>query len=289
MSNNCDKQYLKLLRCVLEHGVTKSDRTGIGTKSVFSVLLRFSMRDGFPLVTTKKVFWRGVVEELLWFLRGDTSTKYLTDRDIHIWDDWADADGNIGRLYGAQWTNWKQYKYMVEEYCYVNTNIYEEVEPINQIKNVIDELKRNPDSRRLIVSAWNVAELDKMKLYPCHHSWQLYSKEVDGKRYLSLMYSMRSNDLFLGAPFNIASYALLLHMIAQVTNHVPDELVANIGDAHIYLNHIEQVNEQLKREPYELPVLELNKDIKNIFDFKYEDIKLLNYKSHTAIKAEIAV
>ena len=192
-------------------------------------------------------------------------------------------------IYGAQWTSWKRYMPMIEEYGYINTSSYEEDKQINQIQNVINELKVNPDSRRMIVSAWNVAELPAMSLQPCHYAFQLYSNEKDGKRYLSLMWQQRSCDLFLGAPFNIASYALLLHMIAQITNHIPDELIANIGDAHIYSNHVEQVKEQLKREPYTLPKLELNKKINDIFQFKYEDIKLIDYKSHPTIKAQIAV
>ena len=259
--------YLDLLQDILKNGTQKSDRTATGTISVFGRQLRFDLKNGFPLVTTKKIHWKSVVHELLWMIRGNTNVKYLNDHGVTIWDEWADEDGNLGPIYGYQW----RYGH------------------IDQLKYAIDTLKRDPDSRRIIVSAWNVADLQSMALHPCHFVYQFYSKEKDGKRYLSCHVNIRSNDIFLGTPFNIASYALLTHLIAQVTDHEVDELIYTIGDAHIYKNHIDQVYEQLNRTPYDLPTIKLNQDIKSIDDFEFEDIELIGYKSHKRIKAEISI
>ena len=263
------KQYLDLMRHIREHGVERDDRTGTGTLSVFGHQMRFDLNAGFPLVTTKKVFLKGIIHELLWFVAGSTNVRYLQDHDVHIWDDWADDQGELGPVYGSQWRSWPS----------------PDGSTIDQIGRVIEQIKTNPNSRRLIVSAWNVAEVDQMALPPCHMLFQFYV--ANGK--LSCQLYQRSADVFLGVPFNIASYALLTMMIAQVTGLKPGDFVHTLGDAHLYLNHLEQADEQLARTPYPLPCMELNPDVRNILDFKYEDFKLLNYRCHPAIKAPIAV
>ncbi len=263
------KQYLDLLQRVLDEGTLKHDRTGTGTISVFGHQLRFNLADGFPLVTTKKVHLKSIIYELLWFLQGDTNVKYLQDHGVRIWNEWADENGDLGPVYGRQWRAWKNYDGTVTD----------------QISNVINQIKINPDSRRLIVSAWNVADVDNMKLPPCHTLFQFY---VAGGR-LSLQLYQRSADLFLGVPFNIASYALLLLMVAQVTGLEPGDFVHSFGDAHIYTNHLEQVREQLSREPRQLPVMRLNPEVKDIFDFKYEDFTLEGYDPWPLIKGVVSV
>lgn len=254
---------------MLEHGVEKMDRTGTGTKSVFGYQMRFDLSSGFPALTTKKLHLRSIIHELLWFLKGDTNVKYLQENKVTIWDEWADADGNLGPIYGYQWRSWPT----------------ADGQAIDQISNVIEQIKRNPNDRRLIVSAWNVADISKMKLPPCHCFFQFYV--ANGK--LSCQLYQRSADIFLGVPFNIASYSLLTMMIAQVTGLGLGEFVHTLGDAHIYLNHIDQVKEQLSREPRPLPKMWINPEIKNIFDFKFEDFRLDDYDPHPAIKAPIAV
>ncbi len=263
------KQYNDLLRHVMEHGVKKEDRTGTGTVSVFGYQMRFNLAEGFPLVTTKKVHTKSIIHELLWFLKGETNIKYLKDNGVSIWDEWADANGNLGPVYGYQWRSWPTAN----------------GESVDQISQLIEQIKKNPDSRRLLVNAWNVGEVSKMALPPCHILFQFYV--ADGK--LSCQLYQRSADLFLGVPFNIASYALLTHMVAQVCGLKAGEFVHTLGDAHIYSNHFEQVKLQLTREPLQLPTLELNPLIKNIFDFKFEDIAVINYQSHPAIKGAVAV
>jgi len=263
------KQYLDLLRHVKEHGTEKSDRTGTGTLSVFGYQMRFNLQDGFPAMTTKKLHLKSIIHELLWFLNGDTNIKYLKDNGVRIWDQWADDKGDLGPVYGAQWRTWKT----------------ADGRTLDQITGVIDQIKNNPDSRRLIVSAWNVGELDKMALMPCHAFFQFYV--VDGK--LSCQLYQRSADIFLGVPFNIASYALLTMMMAQVCELELGDFVHTLGDAHLYLNHLQQVDEQLSRKPLALPVMKINLEINSIFDFKYEDFELQNYKSHPSIKAPISV
>ncbi|MFM2157035.1 MAG: hypothetical protein RL516_1784 [Bacteroidota bacterium] len=263
------QQYNDLLRHVMQHGTKKEDRTGTGTVSVFGYQMRFNLQDGFPLVTTKKVHTKSIIHELLWFLKGETNIKYLKDNGVSIWDEWADENGNLGPVYGYQWRSWPSAN----------------GEHIDQITQLIDQIKKNPDSRRLLVNAWNVSEISKMKLPPCHILFQFYV--ADGK--LSCQLYQRSADLFLGVPFNIASYALLTHMVAQVCDLEVGEFIHTLGDAHIYSNHFEQVNLQLTREPLPLPTLKLNPEVKNIFDFTYEDIAIENYQSHPAIKAAVAV
>jgi thymidylate synthase len=262
-------QYLDLLRHIQENGVVKSDRTGTGTQSVFGYQMRFDLSKGFPLVTTKKVHLKAIVHELLWFLKGDTNIQYLKDNGVKIWDEWADSEGNLGPVYGKQWRRWETKDGRV----------------IDQVAQAVELLKKDPDSRRIIVNAWNVGELDKMALMPCHTMFQLY---VAGGK-LSCQLYQRSADVFLGVPFNIASYALLTLMVAQVTGLKPGDFVHTFGDVHIYSNHEEQVKLQLSREPKPLPVMKLNPAVKSIFDFKYEDFELLNYDPHPSIKAPVAV
>ena len=263
------KQYLDLLRHVMQHGTEKSDRTGTGTKSVFGYQMRFNLGEGFPLLTTKKVHTKSIFHELLWFLKGDTNIGYLKENGVTIWDEWADKNGNLGPVYGSQWRSWKS----------------ADGKTIDQISQVISQIKKNPDSRRLIVSAWNVGEIEKMKLPPCHAFFQFYVAE--GR--LSCQLYQRSADIFLGVPFNIASYALLTMMIAQVCDLEAGEFVHTLGDAHIYSNHFEQVELQLSRDIRPLPQMKLNPAVKNIFDFRFEDFTLENYHPHPAIKAPVAV
>jgi thymidylate synthase len=262
------EQYLELLRHVKENGVKKEDRTGTGTISVFGYQMRFDLNDGFPLVTTKQCHLKSIIYELLWFLQGNTNIKYLNDHGVTIWDEWADKNGDLGPVYGAQWRSW-----------------HTADGTIDQISDVIQQIKQNPDSRRLIVSAWNVGEIEGMALAPCHAFFQFYVAE--GK--LSCQLYQRSADIFLGVPFNIASYALLAMMIAQVCNLKLGEFVHTFGDAHIYLNHMEQVDKQLSRTPYSLPEMKLNTNIDDIFKFKFEDFELLNYQAHPKISAPIAI
>ena len=263
------RQYLDLMRHVLDAGVRKSDRTGTGTLSVFGYQMRFDLSDGFPLVTTKKVHLKSIIHELLWFLAGDTNIGYLREHGVRIWDEWADAGGNLGPVYGAQWRSWRK--------------------PgggsIDQIRGVIDQVQRNPDSRRLIVSAWNPADLEEQALPPCHVLFQFYV--ADGR--LSCQLYQRSGDVFLGVPFNIASYALLTMMVAQVTGLKPGHFVHTFGDAHLYANHVDQARLQLTREPRSLPVMQLNPDVHSIFDFVYDDFTLSGYDPHPHIKAVVAV
>ncbi len=263
------KQYLDLMRHVRDHGIDKSDRTGTGTRSVFGYQMRFDLADGFPLVTTKKLHLRSIIHELLWFLQGDTNIRYLKENGVSIWDEWADEEGNLGPVYGAQWRSWPA----------------ADGRHIDQIRQLLDEIRDNPDSRRLIVSAWNVGELDKMALPPCHAFFQFYV--ADGR--LSLQLYQRSADIFLGVPFNIASYALLLMMVAQVTGLEPGEFVHTLGDAHLYSNHLEQVETQLARDPLPLPTMKLNPDVNDLFAFRFEDFELENYRFHPHIKAPVAV
>ncbi len=263
------KPYLDLMRHVLEHGTRKDDRTGTGTLSVFGWQMRYNLAEGFPLVTTKKCHLRSILHELLWFLQGDTNIKYLKENGVSIWDEWADANGNLGPVYGHQWRSWPR----------------PDGGTIDQISEVVNTLKTNPDSRRIIVSAWNVADLDKMALAPCHAFFQFYV--ADGK--LSCQLYQRSADIFLGVPFNIASYALLTLMMAQVTGLKPGDFVHTLGDAHLYSNHLDQAREQLSREPRSLPTMTLNPEVKDIFAFRFEDFTLSGYDPHPAIKAPVAV
>lgn len=263
------QQYLALMRHVREHGVTKQDRTGTGTISVFGHQMRFDLSQGFPVVTTKKLHLKSIIHELLWFLKGETNIRYLKENGVSIWDEWADANGELGPVYGYQWRSWPT----------------PDGQHIDQISQVIQQLKHSPDSRRIIVSAWNVAEIDNMALPPCHAFFQFYVAE--GK--LSCQLYQRSADIFLGVPFNIASYALLTLMMAQVTGLQPGDFVHTLGDAHLYLNHLEQADLQLSREPYALPQMHLNPNVTNLFDFKYEDFELVNYQHHPHIKAAVAV
>jgi len=263
------QQYLDLMRHVKSHGVRKDDRTGTGTLSVFGYQMRFDLAAGFPVVTTKKLHLRSIIHELLWFLRGDTNIQYLRDNGVTIWDEWADERGELGPVYGHQWRSWPT----------------PDGGHIDQITRVVEQIKNNPDSRRLIVSAWNVADIERMALPPCHAFFQFYVTE--GR--LSCQLYQRSADIFLGVPFNIASYSLLTLMMAQVTNLEPGEFVHTFGDAHLYLNHLDQADEQLKRMPYPLPTMKLNPDVKSIFDFRYEDFELENYQAHPNISAPIAV
>lgn len=263
------KQYHELMHHVLAHGVKKEDRTGTGTVSVFGYQMRYNLAEGFPLVTTKKCHTKSIIHELLWFLKGDTNIQYLKDNGVRIWDEWADADGNLGPVYGYQWRNWPT----------------PDGKHIDQITQVIDMIKKNPDSRRLIVSAWNVADINQMKLPPCHAFFQFYV--ADGK--LSCQLYQRSADIFLGVPFNIASYALLMMMVAQVCNLQLGDFIHTLGDAHLYSNHIEQTNLQLSRELRPLPTMKINPNVTSIFDFTIDDFTLENYNPHPHIKADVAV
>lgn len=263
------KQYLDLLDTILKYGVKKTDRTGTGTISYFGYQMRFDLAEGFPLLTTKKVHLKSIIYELLWFLNGDTNVKYLQDHGVRIWNEWADPNGDLGPIYGYQWRHWRT----------------PDGKEIDQIANIVNALKNNPDSRRHIVSAWNPADVDDMALPPCHTMFQFYV--ADGR--LSCQLYQRSGDSFLGVPFNIASYALLTMMMAQVCGYKPGVFVHTLGDAHIYLNHLEQVNTQLQRTPYPLPTMRINPDVKDIFSFQYEDFALENYQCHPTIKGVISV
>ena len=263
------RQYLDLIQKIYDHGTIKEDRTGTGTRSLFGHQMRFDLAESFPLLTTKKLHLRSIIHELLWFLAGDTNIQYLRDNKVRIWDEWADDDGNLGPVYGHQWRSWQSTDGRV----------------VDQISDVVENIKSNPDSRRLIVSAWNVGDLDKMALPPCHLLFQFYVANDK----LSCQLYQRSADVFLGVPFNIASYALLTLMVAQVTSLQPGEFVHTLGDAHLYSNHLEQAELQLSREPLELPTLQINPDVTNIFDFKFEDFTLNNYDPHPHIKASVAV
>ena len=260
------QQYLDLLRDIMENGTDKMDRTGVGTRSVFGRQMRFDLSKGFPLVTTKKVHLKSIIHELLWFLKGDTNVKYLQDNGVRIWNEWADENGELGPVYGSQWRNWNG-------------------EGIDQIAQVIETLKKNPNDRRMIVSAWNVGKIPEMHLPPCHMMFQFYV----ANNKLSCMLYQRSCDMFLGVPFNIASYALLTMMVAQVCGYEVGEVVHTLGDTHIYHNHFEQVREQLSHTPYPLPTMKINPNVKNIDDFKYDDFKLVGYQSYDTIKAKVAV
>lgn len=263
------KQYLQLLRDIMEKGVVKEDRTGTGTISTFGYQMRFDLSEGFPLLTTKKVHLKSIIHELLWFLKGDTNVKYLQRNGVRIWNEWADANGDLGHIYGYQWRSWPDYKGGA----------------VDQISEVVRQIKENPDSRRIIVSAWNVADIENMNLPPCHALFQFYV--ANGK--LSCQLYQRSADSFLGVPFNIASYALLTMMIAQVCGLRPGEFIHTFGDVHIYRNHLEQVKEQLTRTPRALPKMHINPDVKDIFDFKYEDFLLTGYDPYPAIKGRVSV
>ncbi|MEQ6165590.1 MULTISPECIES: thymidylate synthase [unclassified Ekhidna] len=263
------QQYLNLMQHILDNGAEKGDRTGTGTKSVFGYQMRFDLSEGFPCVTTKKLHLRSIIHELLWFLQGDQNIKYLKENGVSIWDEWADEDGNLGPVYGVQWRNWET----------------PDGRKIDQIKKLIDGIKNNPDSRRHIVSAWNVADVDEMALPPCHTLFQFYV--ANGK--LSCQLYQRSADVFLGVPFNIASYALFTMMVAQVCDLEPGDFVHTFGDAHLYSNHIEQAHLQLSREPRNLPTMKINPEVKDIFSFKFEDFELINYDPHPHIKGAVAV
>jgi len=263
------KQYLDLMRHVHENGTVKTDRTGTGTKSVFGYQSRFDLSEGFPLVTTKKCHLRSIIHELLWFLQGDTNIKYLKENGVRIWDEWADEDGNLGPVYGSQWRSWPT----------------PDGKHIDQITQIIDQIKNTPDSRRIIVSAWNVADVENMALPPCHAFFQFYV--ADGK--LSCQLYQRSADIFLGVPFNIASYALLTMMVAQVTGLEAGDFVHTLGDAHLYSNHMEQTELQLSREPFPLPIMKINPNVKSIFDYSFEDFELVGYEAHPHIKGMVAI
>ncbi len=263
------KQYHDLMRYVLDNGVQKTDRTGTGTISVFGYQMRYNLQDGFPQLTTKKLHTRSILHELLWFLKGETNIHYLHENGVSIWDEWADENGELGPVYGSQWRSWKG----------------SDGKTTDQISDLIEQIKKNPDSRRLLVSAWNVSEISQMKLPPCHIMFQFYV--ANGK--LSCQLYQRSADIFLGVPFNIASYAFLVHMVAQVTNLQVGDFIHTLGDAHLYLNHIDQAKLQLSRELRPLPKLEINPDVKNIFDFKFDDFSITGYDPHPHIKAEVAV
>ncbi|MGN6196539.1 MAG: thymidylate synthase [Ginsengibacter sp.] len=268
------EQYLQLLQKIIDTGVDKNDRTGTGTRSLFGYQMRFNLQDGFPLLTTKKLHLKSIIYELLWFLKGDTNVAYLQEHGVRIWDEWADENGNLGPVYGKQWRSWDG----------------ADAKTVDQVSELIGQLEKNPDSRRLIISAWNVADLPEMKLMPCHCLFQFYTAPTEsGKRKLSCQLYQRSADVFLGVPFNIASYALLTMMIAQVCDMELGEFVHSFGDVHLYKNHFEQAELQLTRKPFSLPQMKINPEVKSIFDFKYEDFELVNYQSHPGIKAPVAV
>lgn len=269
------QQYLQLLQHILDTGVEKTDRTGTGTTSCFGYQMRFNLQEGFPMVTTKKLHLKSIIYELLWFLKGETNIQYLKENNVSIWDEWADEQGELGPVYGKQWRSWAG----------------ADGKTIDQVTDIINQIKTNPDSRRLIISAWNVGDLPQMALMPCHALFQFYTaiSPVTGRRTLSCQLYQRSADVFLGVPFNIASYALLTMMIAQVCDLEPLEFIHTFGDVHIYSNHMEQVKLQLSRTPYPLPTMKLNPAVKNIFDFQYSDFTLENYQSHPAIKGKVAV
>lgn len=268
------QQYLELLQKIIDTGVDKNDRTGTGTRSLFGYQMRFNLKDGFPLVTTKKLHLKSIIYELLWFLKGDTNVEYLQKNGVRIWDEWADENGDLGPVYGKQWRNWK------------GAN----GKTVDQVSELIEQLKTNSDSRRLIISAWNVADLPEMKLMPCHCLFQFYTSQTEGgRRRLSCQLYQRSADIFLGVPFNIASYALLTMMIAQVCNMEAGEFIHSFGDVHLYKNHFEQAELQLTRKPFSLPQMKINSEVKSIFDFQFEDFQLQNYQSHPSIKAPVAV
>jgi thymidylate synthase len=280
------RQYLDLLRHVLEHGTPKSDRTGTGTRSVFGWQMRFDLAEGLPLVTTKKLHLKSIVHELIWFLRGETNIRYLKENGVSIWDEWADTDGELGPVYGKQWRRWSCASPSREDQkAAIHGGTSQQERVTDQMAWVVDEIKRNPDSRRLVVSAWNVVDLPKMALQPCHTMFQFYV--ANGK--LSCQLYQRSGDIFLGVPFNIASYALLTQMVAQVTGLAPGDFVHTLGDAHLYSNHFEQAREQLSREPRALPRLVLNPGVRSLFDFRYEDVTIEGYAPHPPIKAPVAV
>lgn len=263
------KQYLDLMQHIIDHGAERSDRTGVGTRSVFGYQMRFNLEEGFPIITTKKLHIRSIIYELIWFLRGDTNVRYLQENGVRIWNEWADEKGELGPVYGSQWRSWTT----------------PDQGSIDQITNLIYEIKNNPHSRRLIVSAWNVADIDKMALPPCHLLFQFYVVN----QALSCQLYQRSADIFLGVPFNIASYALLTHMIAQVCNLKVGEFVHTFGDVHLYNNHVEQAETQLKRQPFTLPNIKINDQVISIFDYQYDDFELINYQAHPHIKADVAV
>jgi len=273
------EQYLQLLEKIIDSGVDKNDRTGTGTRSLFGYQMRFNLQDGFPLVTTKKLHLKSIIYELLWFLKGDTNIKYLKENGVRIWDEWADQNGNLGPVYGKQWRSWEGAGRKT----------------VDQVTELIEQLKTNPNSRRLIISAWNVADLPEMKLMPCHCLFQFYTSPSasgnsgEGKRKLSCQLYQRSADVFLGVPFNIASYALLTMMVAQVCDMEAGDFVHSFGDVHLYKNHFQQAELQLSRKPFPLPQMKLNPEIKSIFDFQFEDFELQNYQSHPSIKAPVAV
>lgn len=269
------EQYLQLLQKIIKEGVDKSDRTGTGTRSLFGYQMRFNLQKGFPLVTTKKLHLKSIIYELLWFLKGDTNIKYLKDNGVKIWDEWADENGDLGPVYGKQWRNWEG----------------ADGKTIDQLSQLIHQLKTNPDSRRMIISAWNVADLPEMNLMPCHCMYQFYTSfsENSKRKKLSCQLYQRSADVFLGVPFNIASYALLTMMVAQVCDMDAGDFVHSFGDVHLYKNHFEQAELQLNRKPFPLPQMKINAEVKDIFDFKFEDFELINYQAHPAIKAPVAV
>ncbi|AZU61044.1 thymidylate synthase [Neobacillus mesonae] len=275
-----DKQYLDLCRHILENGVEKGDRTGTGTISTFGYQMRFDLRNGFPMLTTKRLHWPSIAHELLWFLSGDTNTKYLTDNGIRIWNEWADENGDLGPVYGEQWRRWLHVSGNHGSF----ENWYRE-ESVDQIAQVIEQIRNNPDSRRLLINAWNVGELDQMALPPCHFAFQFYV--ANGR--LSCQLYQRSADVFLGVPFNIASYSLLTHMIAHVTGLEVGEFIHTLGDAHIYTNHIEQVKTQLQRDPRPLPTLKINRQVTDIDDFRFEDFEIIGYDPHPHIAGKVAV
>jgi thymidylate synthase len=288
-----EQQYLALLKHIKENGSQKTDRTGTGTKSIFGHQMRHDLSKGFPLLTTKKLHLKSIIYELLWFLNGDTNIKYLKDHDVKIWDEWADENGNLGPVYGKQWRSWDNMVFVKAEPISLDTDGDAltlppgewKNKPIDQISDLIEQIKKTPDSRRLMISAWNVADLPKMALMPCHCLFQFYI--VEGK--LSCQLYQRSADVFLGVPFNIASYALFTMMIAQITGYQPGEFIHTFGDVHIYNNHFEQVDTQLEREPFPLPTMTINPGVKSIFDFTFEDFTLENYQSHPGIKAPVAI